>query len=211
MSILDNIERTEPDVRKVVGSSCVLCPGVYRYSLIIVLSIGKHSSKCIEILFQKLEYLFYGYDYQLDVCNDRDYIRQLGNRYNFVSEPEWQLVIIQFNHRRSERRTIQMYIRLFMCIQAAYIDLEANDSYITDLVSLNTNGSHPELFVRDYSTKRYTLGIIWKYYIIKFGLGEFNHMDHIVNCMYSKLWPWSPPEREEDKKKRIEHILKYKI
>lgn len=209
-SILDNISRTETDTTKAVSDNAILAPGVFSQCCIVVINKGDDSEKCIKILKNQISYLFSGYDYQFDISDDIEY-RYLASQYYFTYDENNVLIIIQFNNRKSDVQTIKMYMRLFMCIESSYIEIEANASYISDLISLYTTAAHPDVYARDYSTKSYTLGIVWKYYYIKSGLGEFKHITHLVNCIYHKLWPASQYDKKEDKIKKIEYILKHKV
>mgnify|MGYP007012499445 CR=1 FL=1 len=190
MSLLDNIDKNSyVDVRgSADAAKCVLLPLTFQHCCIIVLTKTEDSIRCVEILRERISYLFYGYDYQFDVSDDEDYGRSLGLEHHFLFDQNKILVVIQFNHRYSKRSTIRMYVRLFMSIEASYIEDEAMNSYITEVVSLFSSKSNPKTYLRDYSTRVYTLGIIWKYYYLKKRTIEFKHIEHLIKCMYYKLY-----------------------
>ena len=188
MALLDNIQESRVNIQTdhIHIDDAILLPDVYSRAFILVLSREAQTKRYINNLRQRLSYLFGADNMSFSVCIDEHYSENLSLTFNFTYNPDNLIAILQFNNPHSHRQIIKLFIRLMLCFEADYI--ETNSLYMSDIISLYTTSSSPGTFFRDYSTRSYTVGIIWKYFYTD-KLEDFKSLDHIVKYMFNKLYP----------------------
>ena len=209
MAILDNIEEKQIDVRSISYSSSILCPESFSRCCILILNNIPESNEYINMLRERIDYLFGADDYLLTVLKNQEDIKHLKEEnYFWMTVENATIVIIQFNNRLTEYQNVRFYILLFMCFQSDYIN--TNDLHIIDVISTYTTPAHPDIFVNDYTTRTYTPGIIWKYYYTE-KIDDLKSLQHIVKWLISKLYPANPVYNDTETYQRfVSHLKRYK-
>ena len=94
-----------------------------------------------------------------------------------------------------------------MCFDSAYV---TNNFFITDIISMYTTLAHPNIFVNDYTTRIYTLEIIWGYYYAE-KIDDLKSLQHIVKWLISKLYPANSIYNDTETYQRfVSHLKRYK-
>lgn len=75
MAILDNIEEKQMDVRSISYSSSVLCPESFSRCCILILNNKQESDEYINMLRERIDYLFGTDDYFLTVVKNEEIYR----------------------------------------------------------------------------------------------------------------------------------------
>lgn len=209
MAILDNIEEKQMDVRSILYSSSVLCPESFSRCCILILNNKPESDEYINMLRERIDYLFGTDDYFLTVVKNEEEIEHLKEEhYSWMRVENATIIIIQFNNRLTEYQNVRLYILLFMCFQSDYIN--TNDLHIIDVISTYTTPAHPYIFVNDYTTRTYTPGIIWKYYYTE-KIDDLKSLQHVVKWLIAKLYPANPVKFSNETYQRfVSHLKRYK-